>query len=544
MPERVNAEISKRYDINPQEVGSGGYGKVFVAADRVTSRKVAIKKVIVHDEEKRKGFKKESSIMKSLDHPHICKLLETYDQGRFMFFVMEYCEGREVFDRIMDNGLISEASTADIARQCGSALKYAHERGIAHRDIKPENICFVTSDITNNQIKVIDWGLGFYFGEARMSSAVGSLTYAAPEVLEASSQGGYDAMCDVWSLGVVIYVMLCGKPPFWGNYNQQLKRMKEESYPMSDKTWQAVGSNAKDMIRAMLKADPRKRCSMDFVLRHPWLRETRRTDANISKEVLSNMRKFSNSEHFFNLCVASVARQLDHKSLTNVYQVFCDMDTDGDGVLTLEEVRAGFLKIYGQDHDALRDIDQLFANIDLDGSGTIDYTEFCAAGLGERVTDEESVLWAAFKAFDINDDDGKISKDEVIKVLAKGGELDNMWTRQVCEEVTEEVFKRYDRDGNGELDFQEFVSMMRKSKNSRQAATEPRTPQAVASKTILAEPGLQTYHQNYQALSDIRTGRSPAAGDRSQSTLMSSVSSRAAWVCGGSGSDDKKCAVM
>ncbi|CAK0894669.1 unnamed protein product, partial [Prorocentrum cordatum] len=247
MPERVNAEISKRYDIHPNEVGAGGYGKVYVASDRFTpARKVAIKKVLVFDEEKRIAFKKESSIMKTLDHPHICKLLETYDQGRHMFFVMEYCEGGEVFDRIMDNGLISESSTAGIARQCAGALKYAHSHGIAHRDMKPENICFVSSDLSNDDIKVIDWGLGFYFGETqRMSSAVGSLTYAAPEVLESSTGSGYDATCDVWSLGVLIYVMLCGKPPFWGNYQAQLKRMKAETFPMSDSTWQSISDDAK-----------------------------------------------------------------------------------------------------------------------------------------------------------------------------------------------------------------------------------------------------------------------------------------------------------
>eukprot|EP00409_Alexandrium_fundyense_P002357 CAMPEP_0185903964 /NCGR_PEP_ID=MMETSP0196C-20130402/3261_1 /TAXON_ID=2932 /ORGANISM="Alexandrium fundyense, Strain CCMP1719" /LENGTH=144 /DNA_ID=CAMNT_0028623139 /DNA_START=59 /DNA_END=490 /DNA_ORIENTATION=+ len=99
MPQRVNAEISRRYDIEAHEIGSGGYGKVFVAKDReVKDRMVAIKKVIIFDEEKKAAFMKEAKIMQELDHPNICKLLETYEQGKFMFFVMEYCEGREVLD--------------------------------------------------------------------------------------------------------------------------------------------------------------------------------------------------------------------------------------------------------------------------------------------------------------------------------------------------------------------------------------------------------------------------------------------------------------
>jgi len=110
--------------------------------------------------------------MKELDHPNICKLLETYEQGRFMFFVMEYCAGKEVFDRIMDVGLIEEVSTAKIIQQTVSALLYAHTNGIAHRDIKPENIVFCNDDADCDLIKVIDWGLVFFFGQGRMSSAV------------------------------------------------------------------------------------------------------------------------------------------------------------------------------------------------------------------------------------------------------------------------------------------------------------------------------------------------------------------------------------
>mmetsp|Transcript_7053 Transcript_7053/g.20039 ORF Transcript_7053/g.20039 Transcript_7053/m.20039 type:complete len:603 (-) Transcript_7053:10-1818(-) len=460
--ERVGAEISKRYDINTKEIGSGGYGKVFVARDReMQNRTVAIKKVLVLDESKKKAFQKEANIMKQLDHPNICKLLETYEQGRFMFFVMEYCEGREVFDRIMDHGQIEEKTTADIVRQCASALKYAHDKGIAHRDMKPENICFCSADPKDNRIKVIDWGLGFYFGQARMSSAVGSLTYAAPEVLESKEVEGYSSACDLWSLGVVSYVMLCGKPPFWGNFAEQLKRMKREHYPMRDSTWQVISKDAKDFIQGLLKCDPKARTPLAKVLAHPWLRNpTQSTDTVMSREVLSNLRQFSNTSQFFSLCVASVARQLDHRSLRDVHRVFCEMDTNGDGVLELSEVKAGFEKIFGKGSREFQEVDAMFRRLDLDGSGQLDYTEFCAAGIGERMSTEEHVLWAAFKAFDVQDDDGRITKEEIKQVLLKAG-VDKFWTTQVCEELSDELFSRYDKNGDGSLDFQEFAKLMR-----------------------------------------------------------------------------------
>mmetsp|Transcript_16931 Transcript_16931/g.43149 ORF Transcript_16931/g.43149 Transcript_16931/m.43149 type:complete len:614 (+) Transcript_16931:105-1946(+) len=529
MPERVNAEISKRYDIDQREIGSGGYGKVFVAKDReMKNRLVAIKKVIIHDQEKKKAFQKEIDIMKALDHPNICKLLETYEQGRFMFFVMEFCEGREVFDRIMDHGMIAEKTTKDIVRQSASALNYAHNKGIAHRDMKPENICFCTNDPHDNHIKVIDWGLGFYFGQARMVSAVGSLTYAAPEVLEARELDGYTSACDLWSLGVVTYVMLCGKPPFWGNFNEQLKRMKKETYPMTDSTWQGVSKEAKDLIRSLLKNSPKDRLALEGVLKHPWLKSAdNQIDSSIGREVLSNMKQFCNTSQFFSLCVASVARQLDHRSLRDVHRVFCDMDANGDGVLELHEVKAGFEKIFGKGSEQVRDVEQMFERLDLDGSGTIDYTEFCAAGIGERLSTEDHVLWAAFKAFDIHDDDGRITRDEIKQVLVRA-DVNKFWTTQICDELSHELFARYDKDKDGSIDFEEFKKLMnetatRHSKNMSNVAPQERALLA----EIPTTPADFSINKTYDILVELDrpTGEgSPRAVGRNRRAAIEEVS--------------------
>lgn len=480
MPKRVNAEISRRYDIDKNEIGSGGYGKVFIGRDRnMRDRLVAIKKVIIFEDAKKKAFLQEAQIMKDLDHPNICKLLETYEQGRFMFFVMEFCEGREVFDRIMEQGLIQESTTAEIVRQSASALLYAHNRGIAHCDMKPENICFCSKDVTSNHVKLIDWGLGFYFGQGRMNSAVGSLTYAAPEVLEAKEKQGYTAACDLWSLGVVTYVMLCGKPPFWGNYNEQLRRMKRETFPMSDSTWQQISRPAKELIRGLLRADPKQRMKLEDVLRNPWLRlqdSHAGMDTRIASQVLMNLRQFSRTSQFFSICVASVARQLDHRSLRDVHKVFSEMDTNGDGVLELHEVREGFQKFFGKESAQVKDVEQVFARLDLDGSGVIDYTEFCAAGIGERVSLEEDVLWAAFKAFDVQDDDGRITKDEITQVL-RSVDVNKLWTAEVCQDVAEEIFANFDQNGDGSLDFEEFVKLMRECAQRRQCEDDEIDPE-------------------------------------------------------------------
>jgi len=472
VPERVNAQISKRYSIDSHELGAGGFGKVFVAEDKeVKGRKVAIKKIVATCREKRFAFEKEVGLMKELDHPNICKILETYENGRVLWVVMEYCEGGEVFERIMDRGHLSENEVAVIVKQVAGALTYAHGRGIAHRDLKPENVCFCEKDAANLSVKVIDWGVGYHFTQSGMSSAVGSTTYAAPEVLAATTESSYTAACDLWSLGVMSYVMLCGKPPFWGNMSDQLRKMNKEQYPMHDATWQATSAGAKDFIRSLIRADPANRLTIRQAALHPWLNLQARTakmDGQVVEEVLSNMRQFSKTPHFFSICAASVAKQLDHKSLQEVQKVFSEMDENGDGVLELREVKQGFEQIFGKHSEQYKGVEDMFSRLDLDGSGKIDYTEFCAAGIGisggkaGQEVKHEHAMRAAFKAFDVNDDNGRITRDEIMRVL-ENVDVGKAWSKEVCEQVAEEIFERFDADKDGSLDFEEWRRLMRES---------------------------------------------------------------------------------
>uniref|UniRef100_A0A7S4QY70 non-specific serine/threonine protein kinase n=1 Tax=Alexandrium monilatum TaxID=311494 RepID=A0A7S4QY70_9DINO len=459
VPERTDVEITRRYRISAHDIGAGSFGQVFVAEDRlVRDRLVAIKKVFAPDANSKASFKREVSLMKHLDHPAICKIMETYEKGQTMYIVMEYCEGGQVFDWITEHGLIEENVTMRIIRQVVGALKYAHSKAVAHRDLKPENICLCSKEAADCRVMVIDWGVGFFFGLSRMRSAVGSVTYAAPEVRRAADGAEYSSECDLWSLGVVIYVMLSGRPPFWGK--SQFRKMLAEEYPMSGTEWDAISDDAKSLIRSLLRADPSERLSINEVAQHPWLQDhTVRVDLGVSAQVLSNLRQFSRASQIFSLGAASVARQLDHRGLRDVHRVFSEMDANGDGVLELKEVREAFERVFGSDSEKLRDLEGVFRSVDFDGSGTIDYTEFCAAGVWERMSLEEDVLRAAFKAFD-HEDDGRITKAEMQQVLCSA-DVKQMWSREVCDEAAQEVMQEYDVDGDGSIDFDEWVCLMR-----------------------------------------------------------------------------------
>mmetsp|Transcript_136372 Transcript_136372/g.340040 ORF Transcript_136372/g.340040 Transcript_136372/m.340040 type:complete len:598 (-) Transcript_136372:130-1923(-) len=480
IPERVNSQIAQRYKIDKHEIGAGGYGKVFVAEDReIKGRRVAIKKVSALRRSRREEFKREAAVMKMLDHPNICKLLETYDCGESVFLVMEYCDGGNLLDRIFHGASktrhsgLSEDMCANIIRQIAGALDHAHARGIAHRDLKPENVCLIDTPVADphsapskrratkkaakpkTHVKVIDWGLSAYFQHNLrcMRSNVGSVAYAAPEVLEGSSKSdGYTSACDIWSLGVLTYVSLSGRFPFSGsNSSEQVGNIRSGHFSFAGAEWSDVSGIAKDFVSSCLRRDPSTRPTASTTMEHRWLRrevEMSHVDAVNAKRVLKSLWQSSVEGYPLSVYASLVARQMDHQSLHELPQVFQDLDLDGDGELDLSEIKSAFETTFGSNSKELRDIEQTFKLLDLDGSGSINYTEFIAAGLGDRMRTEES-LKAAFKAFDIDDNDNRITRNEFEHVVT---------TLHVSEKTfaAEKVFSEFDTDGDGTLDFDEW----------------------------------------------------------------------------------------
>merc|ERR1712232_807572 len=474
LPERYEVDIGMRYDLDKTQLGEGGYGCVFVARDKqFKNRRVVVKKVTKTSTPARtEMFRREIQTMKELDHPNICKLLETHEQGRNIYYVMEFLEGGEVFDRIIAQGCISEGNSARIVQQVASALRHAHERSIAHRDIKPENVVFRSKDKADTHVKLIDWGLGISFAGCVMRDHVGSDTYCAPEVMDAKNGMAYTAACDIWSLGVLAYVMLAGRPPFWGSpglsemerRKQQLAKAYREEYPLKGQPWDSTSPKAKDFIRRLLKAKPEDRPRIEEVLTQPWL--TAETWDTPTKEVeagiLDNLRRFRNNSTVSAMCITAVARQLDHKQLGNIHQVFRKMDKNADGVQSLEEISEGFGEMYGKDNADYQNVMEIFESLDLNKSSKIDYTEFCAGGLAQQTIAQDEACWAAFKTFDI-DNTGKISRKEFQKVL-ESVDLKKTWSLDVCHDVTQALVADYDKDGDGEINFDEFLEYMRTSR--------------------------------------------------------------------------------
>jgi len=216
-------------------------------------------------------LKREIRIMKKLNHAHVLKLYEVYEFEDSFYLVMELVKGKELFDKIVQRGMYSERDAAHIISQVLSAVEYLHRNGIAHRDLKPENL-LSTGEGENEIVKIADFGFAKSFageeGQILMTSC-GSPGYVAPEILTAES---YDKSVDMWSVGVIIYILLSGYPPFYADSAPALfKKIMDVKYDFDDSVWDDISDSAKDLIKHLLVKDPNDRFTATQCLEHEWI---------------------------------------------------------------------------------------------------------------------------------------------------------------------------------------------------------------------------------------------------------------------------------
>ena len=217
-------------------------------------------------------------------------MLEVYDTPDKLYLVLQYVAGGELFDRIVDEGNFTERKASIICRQMTEAIQYLHENGIVHRDLKPENLLFKNREDTDH-VLVTDFGLAKIIDDdTALKTACGTPNYVAPEILQ---QKGYGRQVDVWSLGVILYILLCGYPPFYDESDAKLfELIMKGKYEFDERYWKDVSASAKNLISNMLIVDPVKRYDTYQVLAHPWITgEADVPTINLSKSISMNLKK-------------------------------------------------------------------------------------------------------------------------------------------------------------------------------------------------------------------------------------------------------------
>jgi calcium-dependent protein kinase len=439
-------KISKDYIISSQILGRGSYGEVRGAKHIPTSSLRAVKIIIKKkfSEKQRHKLIKEVMILKSLDHPNIVKIYEYFQDKDYIYIVMELVRGKELYQYITEAAPLSENLSATIFRQVLAAVSYMHMRNIAHRDLKPENILF-----DGSVIKIIDFGTAKKFNPTKkMKGFHGSSYYIAPEVIRQS----YSKECDVWSCGVILYILLSGSPPFYGNNDAEIfSAISKGEFRMDLKDFEVVSEEVKDLINRMLKKDVRARITIAGALSHPWFnRFGKALAADVDYGILANLKNFkfkSSLQHA--LYYYMVHRILSDDEKRHVMEIFSALDQNLDGILTKDDIATGLKKAGIELSDD--ELNHIVFCMDYQQNQQIDFSEFVGGVIDKKKFLNDRNLQMCFRDLDA-DDDGLIGMNDIQNILQDRKTVDH--------EYWSELVKDIDTSGDRKISYAEFCKTM------------------------------------------------------------------------------------
>ncbi|KAH0718385.1 hypothetical protein KY285_014416 [Solanum tuberosum] len=460
-------DFDKKFTIG-KLLGHGQFGYTYVATDKSNGNRVAVKRI-----EKKKmvvpiaveDVKREVKILKALaGHENVVDFYNAFEDDNYVYIVMELCEGGELLDRILAKK-DSRYTEKDAAIVVGQMLKVAaqcHLHGLVHRDMKPENFLF-KSPKEDSPLKATDFGLSDFIRPGKkFQDIVGSAYYVAPEVLKRKS--GPES--DVWSIGVITFILLCGRRPFWDKTEDGIfKEVLRNKPDFRRKPWPTISNSAKDFVKKLLVKDPRARLTAAQALSHPWVREGGdASEIPLDISVLSNMRQFVKYSRLKQFALRALASTLDEEELADVRDQFSAIDVDKNGVISLEEMRQALAKDLPWKMKESRVLEILQA-IDSNTDGLVDFPEFVAATLHVHQLEEHNLLkWqqrsqTAFEKFDV-DRDGFITPEELRMHTGLKGSIDPL-------------LEEADIDKDGKISLSEFRRLLRTASISSRMVTSP-----------------------------------------------------------------------
>jgi calcium-dependent protein kinase len=253
------SKLEDIYKLGKKKLGSGAFGVVIKCRHRVSKQDRACKTIAKKKVKNVAQFQSEIAILQELDHPHILKLYEYFEDDNNYHVITELCTGGEMFDKIIEKEFYTEVEAASVFKQFMLGINYCHSKGIVHRDLKPENFLYETKE-PDSDIKIIDFGLSKIFrpgqgGINKMTTKAGTPYYISPEVLN----GSYDEKCDIWAAGCILYTLLCGYPAFCGDDDQEiLQLVVKGKFDFDGEEWEDISKEAKDLIKKMISKPERR----------------------------------------------------------------------------------------------------------------------------------------------------------------------------------------------------------------------------------------------------------------------------------------------
>lgn len=449
-------------------LGKGTYGITYAATHRETGEAAAVKVIakrrLVSPEEVDDVRRELAALRRLRGQPNVVQLKGVYEDKQRVCIVMELCGGGELFGSIVRRGALSERDAAGLMRHVVGAVAQMHGQGIMHRDLKPENFLF--SDKSPNAVlKATDFGISTPFKAGQVFDEIlGTAYYVAPEVLLKR----YGPEVDLWSCGVILYVLLSGYPPFAGGSNEEIFRaILTAPLDFANEPWPSVSDAAKDCIRGMLERDPRKRATAQQVLEHEWMRDDGVAPAaplEHGDQLVGRISALGAVDRFRKEVVKLIARSLPpDDEVAALRATFTELDADGSGAISAAELAAALRQLGTAEGSIQQEAQQMIEDADVNGDGLIDYEEFLAASLDRSRLQREEYIKKAFARLD-SDNDGVISRRELISALAasaegSGADGDASGGGGNPRDV-DEILRELDVDGDGRISYDEFLAMM------------------------------------------------------------------------------------
>ena len=467
----TNDLLVSKLKTNPEEdykklnfLGEGSFGTVYRVQNKYTYTICAMKIInkSSNSPEDDKEILNEINILRIMDHPSVLKIFEFYSNRKSYSIVTELCSGGELFKQIIDKGPFNEKYSAFVMYQIFSAVNYCHKMHIVHRDLKPENILIVSKDQEGYPIiKVCDFGTSKIFEKGKIErKLVGSSYYIAPEVLKKK----YNEKCDLWSCGVIMYILLSARPPFGGeDDNDIMERVAIGEYDLESPPFDKLSKNALDLIKKLLTMDVNERINAEQALNHPWFKENksqelynRINDNGTMKTLIENLKSYKRTSVIQETALAYLVHHFPRiKDVVNSCKLFNQMDKSGDGKISKAELLKGLSERY-KSKTLEKDVDEIYKNLDMDNNGYIGYEEFVRAAVSKDYFVRDNVLRFAFRYFD-KDDSGEITFDEIEELFTQ-----SIPDKKQVHETLQGIIKEVDLDNDNRINFEEFSVVMKK----------------------------------------------------------------------------------
>lgn len=444
-------DILEWYSFESKLLGTGFSGPVRLGVSKRSGRKYAVKPFskIGANKDKVNMLRNEASVYLRLDHPHIARLIEIWESPQYVYIVMEYCSGGELFDRLCARKVYSESAARHVTLQMFSAISYLHNSKIVHRDLKLENFLYENSE-HNSNLKLIDFGFAKIWDSKhskRMHATCGTLAYVSPDTL----LGSYTNTCDIWSLGVIVYMLLVGYPPFYGTEEDMFSRILDAQYSLLGPRWDRVSPLAKQFIRRLLVKDGTKRMTAQEALQHPWLAyEEPPQVLTLGPTVVESLRRFAQRNKFQRAALTLIAYSMTSSQVEDIRHTFLCLDRSKEGTIRSDELE----KILHEElpeitTDEVKKIFKALAGV-AGENDRIHFNDFLAAMLTYRLPIDEELLRQCFLKFDA-ECCGFISFQNVSDTLG-----DDRYT----EAKLRRMFAEADEDENGLIDYEEFSRLV------------------------------------------------------------------------------------